>query len=272
VAGDVSHSVSQYRFDQVAQTLHSFVWDEFCSWYLEIAKIELGDDSLSADRKLGVMETLVQVLDASLRLLHPIMPFITDTLWRRIARRVGADGPTIMTQPYPVEQTELIDQGSIDSLQWVQSVVSAVRNIRGEINIDPRRPLPTLLRGGDSTDAERSATFNRLIVELARLASLDYVTEDSQIPECATAVVGTLTVLVPMGAVIDREAELERLSREIRKLNEDLARTQGKLSNPKFVDKAPVDIVSKERERLESTRSAIAQLQAQQNRVEQLSS
>ena len=272
VAGDVSHSVSQYRFDQVAQTLHSFVWDEFCSWYLEIAKIELGDDSLSADRKLGVMETLVQVLDASLRLLHPIMPFITDTLWRRIARRVGADGPTIMTQPYPVEQTELIDQGSIDSLQWVQSVVSAVRNIRGEINIDPRRPLPTLLRGGDSTDAERSATFNRLIVELARLASLDYVTEDSQIPECATAVVGTLTVLVPMGAVIDREAELERLSREIRKLNEDLARTQGKLSNPNFVDKAPVDIVSKERERLESTRSAIAQLQAQQNRVEQLSS
>jgi valyl-tRNA synthetase len=177
-----------------------------------------------------------------------------------------------MTQPYPVEQTELIDQGSIDSLQWVQSVVSAVRNIRGEINIDPRRPLPTLLRGGDSTDAERSATFNRLIVELARLASLDYVTEDSQIPECATAVVGTLTVLVPMGAVIDREAELERLSREIRKLNEDLARTQGKLSNPNFVDKAPVDIVSKERERLESTRSAIAQLQAQQNRVEQLSS
>ncbi|HIB82883.1 MAG: valine--tRNA ligase [Gammaproteobacteria bacterium] len=272
VAGDVSHSVSQYRFDQVAQTLHSFVWDEFCSWYLEIAKIELGDDSLSADRKLGVMETLVQVLDASLRLLHPIMPFITDTLWRRIARRVGADGPTIMTQPYPVEQTELIDQGSIDSLQWVQSVVSAVRNIRGEINIDPRRPLPALLRGGDSTDAERSATFNRLIVELARLASLDYVTEDSQIPECATAVVGTLTVLVPMGAVIDREAELERLSREIRKLNEDLARTQGKLSNPNFVDKAPVDIVSKERERLESTRSAIAQLQAQQNRVEQLSS
>jgi valyl-tRNA synthetase len=272
VAGDVSHSVSQYRFDQVTQTLHSFVWDEFCSWYLEIAKIELGDDDLSTERKLGVRETLVQVLDASLRLLHPIMPFITDALWRRIARRVGTDGPTIMTQPYPVKQTELIDQGSIDSLQWAQSVVSAIRNIRGEMNIDPRRPLPALLRGGDNTDAERSATFSRLIVELARLESLDYVTEDSQIPECATALVGTLTVLVPMGAVIDREAELERLSREIRKLNEDLTRAQGKLSNPNFVDKAPVDIVTKEKERLESTRSAIAQLQAQQSRVEQLSS
>jgi valyl-tRNA synthetase len=177
-----------------------------------------------------------------------------------------------MTQPYPTKQTELIDQGSINNLQWVQSVVSAVRNIRGEMNIDPRRSLPALLRGGDSTDADRSAAFNRLIVELARLDSLDYVTEDSQIPECATALIGSLTVLVPMGAVIDREAELERLSREIGKLNEDLARTQGKLSNPNFVDKAPADIVTKERERLESTRSAIAQLQAQQSRVEQLSS
>ena len=177
-----------------------------------------------------------------------------------------------MTQPYPIKQTELIDQKSIGNLQWVQSVVSAVRNIRGEMNIDPRRSLPALLRGGDSTDAERSAAFNRLIVELARLDSLDYVTEDSQIPECATALIGSLTVLVPMGAVIDREAELERLGREIKKLNEDLARTQGKLSNPNFVDKAPVDIVAKERERLESTRSAIAQLQAQQSRVEQLSS
>ena len=272
VAGDVSHSVSLYRFDQVAQTLHSFVWDEFCSWYLEIAKIELGDDDLSTDRKLGVRQTLVQILDASLRLLHPIMPFITDALWRRIARRVGTAGPTIMTQPYPIKQTELIDQGSIDSLQWVQSVVSAVRNIRGEMNIDPRRSLPALLRGGDSTDAEHSVTFNRLIVELARLDSLDYVTEDSQIPECATALIGSLTVLVPMGAVIDREAELERLSREIGKLNEDLARTHGKLSNQNFVDKAPVEIVAKERERLESTRSAIAQLEAQQSRVEQLSS
>ena len=140
------------------------------------------------------------------------------------------------------------------------------------MNIDPRRSLPVLLQGGDSTDAERSAAFNRLIVELARLDSLDYVTEDSQIPECATALIGSLTVLVPMGAVIDREAELERLSREIGKLNEDLARTQSKLSNPNFVDKAPADIVTKERERLESTRSAIAQLQAQQSRVEQLSS
>ena len=200
------------------------------------------------------------------------MPFITDALWRRIARRVGTAGPTIMTQPYPIKQTELIDQGSIDSLQWVQSVVSAVRNIRGEMNIDPRRSLPALLRGGDSTDAEHSVTFNRLIVELARLDSLDYVTEDSQIPECATALIGSLTVLVPMGAVIDREAELERLSREIRKLNEDLARTHGKLSNQNFVDKAPVEIVAKERQRLESTRSAIAQLEAQQSRVEQLSS
>jgi valyl-tRNA synthetase len=272
VAGDVSHSVSLYRFDQVAQTLHSFVWDEFCSWYLEIAKIELGDDDLSTDRKLGVRQTLVQILDASLRLLHPIMPFITDVLWRRIARRVGTAGPTIMTQPYPIKQTELIDQGSIDSLQWVQSVVSAVRNIRGEMNIDPRRSLPALLRGGDSTDAEHSVTFNRLIVELARLDSLDYVTEDSQIPECATALIGSLTVLVPMGAVIDREAELERLSREIRKLNEDLARTHGKLTNQNFVDKAPVEIVAKERQRLESTRSAIAQLEAQQSRVERLSS
>ena len=109
-------------------------------------------------------------------------------------------------------------------------------------------------------------------MELARLDSLDYVTEDSQIPECATALIGSLTVLVPMGAVIDREAELERLSREIGKLNEDLARTHGKLSNQNFVDKAPVEIVAKERERLESTRSAIAQLEAQQSRVEQLSS
>ena len=116
VAGNVSHSISLYRFDLVAQTLHSFVWDEFCSWYLEIAKIELGDDDLSTDRKLGVRRTLVQVLDASLRLLHPLMPFITDALWRRIAHRLGTPGPTIMIQPYPIKQTELIDQSKIGIL------------------------------------------------------------------------------------------------------------------------------------------------------------
>jgi len=267
IAGDVSTSIAQYRLDQIALGLHSFVWDEYCSWYLEIAKIQLADNNLSDKRKLSVMWTLASTLNACLRLLHPIMPFITETLWQRVAARSGPTGVTIMTQPYPTKNPALIDDDALSDLEWVQALVSSLRNIRGEMNIDPRRQLPVLLQGGDSTDRDRTMAFKTLLVELGRLESIQF-TSDDKIPESATALVGSLTVLVPLGAVIDRNAELARLTREIDKLKKDLQRTEGKLANRSFVDKAPADIVAREQERAHSMAHSIAQLEAQQRRVE----
>ena len=269
VAGDVSASIKQYRFDQIALGLHSFVWDEYCSWYLEIAKIQLADENLSEQRKLSVMRTLANTLDACLRLLHPIMPFITETLWQRVADRSGSTGSTIMTQPYPVKNAALIDDEALRDLEWVQALISSLRNIRGEMNIDPQRRLPVLLQGGEPTDRDRTTVFSSLLIELGRLDSIQFTNGD-EVPESATALVGSLTVLVPLGAVIDRNAELARLTREITKLRKDLQRAEDKLANRSFVDKAPAEIVAREEERAAFMTRSIAQLEAQQKRVEGL--
>ena len=269
VAGDVSASIKQYRFDQIALGLHSFVWDEYCSWYLEIAKIQLADENLSEQRKLSVMRTLANTLDACLRLLHPIMPFITETLWQRVADRSGSTGSTIMTQPYPAKNAALIDDKALRDLEWVQALISSLRNIRGEMNIDPQRRLPVLLQGGDPSDRDRTATFSSLLIELGRLDSIQFTNGDA-VPESATALVGSLTVLVPLGAVIDRNAELARLTREITRLRKDLQRAEDKLANRSFVDKAPAEIVAREEERAAFMTRSIAKLEAQQKRVERL--
>tara|TARA_B100001123_G_C15185449_1_gene977104 strand:- start:785 stop:1309 length:525 start_codon:yes stop_codon:yes gene_type:complete len=174
-----------------------------------------------------------------------------------------------MTQPYPAKNAALIDDKALRDLEWVQALISSLRNIRGEMNIDPQRRLPVLLQGGDPSDRDRTATFSSLLIELGRLDSIQFTNGDA-VPESATALVGSLTVLVPLGAVIDRNAELARLTREITRLRKDLQRAEDKLANRSFVDKAPAEIVAREEERAAFMTRSIAKLEAQQKRVERL--
>jgi valyl-tRNA synthetase len=269
VTGEVIASTEQYRLDLVCQTLHSFVWDEYCSWYLEIAKIRLANEP-NEDRAQAVRQTLLSVLETALRLLHPLMPFITEALWQRITPLTGLTGPTIMTQPFPATDALRENQGAVADLDWVKAVVSAVRNIRGEMDIEPRKRIPILLQSENSADISRIEQYQDLISELARTKPLAVSTPDDATPECATALVDTLKVMVPLGSLIDRDAELARLKKELNRLETDRSQCEGKLANRQFIERAPDAVVVKEKNRLEQTVNAIDELIQQRQRVESL--
>ena len=265
VEADAEKHISQYRFDLLAKTLYSFVWDEYCSWYLELSKVVLNDDSASDGQKRGTRRTLVRVLETILRLLHPLTPFITEALWQKIAPLAGAQGDTIMLQPYPQTDESKIDADALTEQQWVMDIISGIRTLKAEHNVAPGKPLPVILSGGGDNDRNWLDSNRQAIAMLARTESITF----GEAPEdAATFLVGELRVHVPLGSVIDVKAELERLTREIGKLEKDLTRTEAKLQNPNFVNKAPAAVVDKEKQKLEDMRAALLNLAEQKAKLE----
>ncbi len=266
----VTRAIEHYRFDHASQALYEFIWNEYCDWYLELSKPVLWDEQASAEAKRGTRRTLIRVLETWLRLLHPFMPFITEEIWQTVAPLAGVSGPTIMLQPYPVTDDKAIDKAANADIEWLKGVIVGVRNIRGEMNIPPGKALSLLLKNGDETDKSRLEQNAPFLVKLAKLADITWLSEGDEAPVAATALVGNLEILVPMAGLIDQEAELSRLAKEIDKLNQDLARIKGKLSNASFVDRAPAEVVAKEREKLDAQKQALAKLQEQEQRIQQL--
>ncbi len=269
VAAEVEAAFNEYRFDMAAQALYGFTWDEYCSWYLELSKVVLTDERSSADARRGTRRTLVQVLEALLRLLHPIMPFITEEIWQRVAPLAGVHGRTIMRQPYPQARPEAIDRDAIEELRWVMAVVTGIRNIRGEMDIAPSKPLPVLFQDGWHTDQKYFERNRHYVTALARAESLTWL-GDAEAPESATALVGNLKVLIPLGHLIDKRAELERLSRELDRIAKDLAKAKTKLANADFVARAPKNVVEQEHARVQEFEAALASLRTQQAKVQAL--
>ncbi|MDH3637185.1 MAG: valine--tRNA ligase [Gammaproteobacteria bacterium] len=270
VQDQVGSALSEYRLDRLAQVLYGFVWDEYCSWYLELSKVVLNDTFAQADQRRGTRHTLVHVLEAILRLLHPIMPFITEAVWRETAPLAGKTGATIMREPYLTtpEETQS-DHAALAEMAWVQGVITGVRNIRGENNIQPSKKLPIILQDMSEVDDEYLDRNRAYLVKFGRLAS---VTADGEpVPQAATALVGRMKVLVPMGAFIDKSKEVDRLSRDLEKVEKDRDRVLAKLDNPSFVDKAPAAIVAKERERLIELEARLEKLNKQLDMVRGLS-
>ncbi len=263
----VSDAVEGYRFDHAAQALYEFTWNEYCDWYLELCKPVLTDATAPAAAKRGTRRTLVQVLEALLRLAHPIMPFISEEIWQRVAPLAGAGGDTIMTQAYPEAEQALVDADAEAELQWVMQFVLGIRRIKGEMNIAPNKPLPVLLQHASARDQAWLAGNRRCLDFLARLESVQVLQDGEAAPESATALVGEMKLLIPMAGLIDKTAELARLDKEIGRLRQDLERTEKKLANPYFVDKAPPAVVDKEREKLQELRTAIAKLQEQREKI-----
>jgi valyl-tRNA synthetase len=267
---EVARAIGNYRFDMASQALYEFIWNEYCDWYLELSKPVLWDDNASAEAKRGTRRTLIRVLETWLRLLHPLMPFITEEIWQTVGPLAGKSGPTIMLQPYPVADEKGVDSAANADIEWLKGVIVGVRNIRGEMNIPPGKELAVLLANGDERDKKRLEQNAPFLKKLAKLADITWLPAGEEPPVAATALVGELEILVPMAGLIDRDAELARLAREIDKLEKDLSRIQGKLGNASFVDKAPAAVVAKERDKMQAQQQALETLQEQVQRIQQM--
>ena len=263
VAAEVEQSIGNYRLDLASQALYDFVWNEYCDWYLELSKPVLWDDNASAEAKRGTRRTLVQVLETWLRLLHPLMPFVTEEIWQTVAPIAGRQGPTIMLAPYPTPSHDEIDAEAVASIEWLKSVMLAVRTIRAEMNIPPGKEISVLLAKGNESDKKRLVQNSQYLKKLTKLADVTWLADDDTAPPCATALAGDLEVLVPMAGIIDKDDEMARLSREIGKLEKEITRIQGKLGNASFVDKAPDSVVAKEREKLDHQQQSLTTLEEQ---------
>ena len=215
----------------------------------------------------------MNVLEGLLRLMHPIMPFITETIWQRVQPlsdykiEGGSAETSIMVQAFPQYNADNCDQQAIDDLEWVKQFIIAIRNIRGEMDISPSKSLPVLLKNVSENDQRRLSENQQFLSSLAKLESIDVLADDEQGPACASAYVGDLSVLIPMAGLIDKAAELARLDKAIDKLEKDAARTRGKLSNENFVGKAPVAVIDKEKAKLSEAESALAKMLEQKVQI-----
>ncbi len=250
-----------YRFDYAASALYEFTWYDFCDWYLELTKPVLQGEGISAAARRGTQRTLVQVLEALQRALHPLMPFITEEIWQRVAPLAARTGESLMLQAYPLASDFGADEEAEREVAWIQAVVLGVRQIRGEMNISPARRIAVLFKDASAQDQACTARHRAWLERLAGLASVTVLPPGAAAPQSAAALVGTLTILVPMAGLIDAGAEAERLGRLLAKAQDELAKARARLANESFVHNAPAAVVTTERERateLERTASALS--------------
>jgi valyl-tRNA synthetase len=263
----VHSNFATYRLDLVAQALYEFTWHEFCDWYLELSKPILQSEESTAAQKRGTRRTLLEVLETILRLLHPLMPFITEEIWQQVAARAGIVGETIMLQPFPQLQPEADDATAETELEWVRQFILGIRQIRGEMDIAPGRKLPVLLEHSSEED-RRFAQRNALTIErVGRVESITALDPDDTVPPSATALLGNMRIQVPTAKLIDVAAVRGRLGKQRERVAADLSRSLAKLENDSFVNNAPSDVVTQERQRVAEFEHQIAQLDEQLARL-----
>ncbi|KGQ36162.1 valine--tRNA ligase [Gallibacterium anatis] len=261
-------ALDQYRFDIAATTLYEFIWNQFCDWYLELTKPVLNSGSEIQQR--GTRHTLITVLEQILRLAHPIIPFITEEIWQKVKGLVNIDADTIMLQPFPQFDANLVDEQAINEINWIKELIVNVRNIRSEMNIAPSKALDVLLR--HLTEEEINCLNNNLslIKTMAKLESINILSSDEEAPLAVTKLLGNAELLIPMAGFIDKQAELARLTKELNKLQQEVQRIENKLNNENFVAKAPEAVIAKEREKMQGYLDGLDKLKAQYAAIEAL--
>jgi len=263
----VHQAFATYRLDLAAQAIYEFIWNEYCDWYVELTKPVLNDENISEERKAEVRRVLLAVMEASLRLAHPIMPYLTEEIWQTLAPMIGLGGDTIMTAQYPIsDPAKINDQAEADML-WLQGLIGAVRNIRGEMGLGNARLLPVLLQ--NTTDAEKAqiARIEPLVKALAKVESITFLTEAEQPPLSSSSVVGHVSVFVPMKGLIDPKAELGRLQKDFDKVQKQHDQIAGKLSNEGFVAKAPAAVVEGEKVKLAEFADQLVKIKANMDQI-----
>jgi valyl-tRNA synthetase len=262
------NAMDTYRFDIAAHTLYEFTWDQFCGWYIELTKPILSQGN--EDQQRGTRHTLVTVLESLLRLMHPIMPFITETIWQDVAPLANCRSDTIMNQAYPEYDASKVDANAMQDLEWVKGFVLCIRTIRGEMDIAPSKPLPVLLRNASAEDIRRLEDNAMFLHSIAKLETVTAISEDEKAPVCATSLLGSLEIMIPMAGLIDKDAELARIAKALDKLDKDFIRTEGKLTNQKFVSNAPDAVIEKEKAKLADFTMQMGKLQQQRNSIESI--
>ena len=267
---ETANSIEQYRFDHAAQTLYDFVWNEYCDWYLELSKPVLWDDPSSNELRQGTLRTLLEVLETILRLMHPLMPFITEEIWQNVAPRLGIKGDSIMLAQWPEADHELIYGDAEAEMEWLKSIIVAVRTIRSESNIPPGDELGLILGNTVADDSARVTRHKQALAKLAKVASITIAKSGEEQPPTLSALAGTIEVMVPMAGVIDVDKELARLDKELDRLTAERGRLAGKLSNDNFVARAPADVVDKERAKLADIETSISSITTQKSKMGEL--
>lgn len=261
---DFRTALDTYRFDIAAGVLYEFIWNQFCDWYLELTKPVLGKGSEAEQR--AARHTLVNVLETLLRLAHPIIPFITETIWKSVAPLAGVHADTIMIQAFPEFDAAKVDEAAMADQEWVKEFIEGVRNIRAEVNVAPSVGLNVLLKC-DAKDAQRAGDNEAFLKSLARLESIRVLADGEVAPLSVKKLIGATELMIPMAGLIDKDAELARLAKEVAKLVGECGRIEGKLGNEAFVAKAPEAVIAKEREKLEDYRLQLTKLEAQQAEI-----
>ena len=264
---EAAQHFASYRFDLLSTALYQFIWNEYCDWYLELSKPALLNGTPEEQR--GTRRTLVRVLEVWLRLLHPLMPFVTEEIWQKVAPLAGKGGKTIMAQPYPIAVPERIDEQAEADIEWLKGFILGVRQIRAQMDIPPGKVLPLLIQNASAADAVRIAAMAGSISFLARVESPKVLAAGDVAPESSTALLGEMKLLVPMAGLIDKGAELARLAKQIAKLESDLALNTGKLDNPNF-GKAPPAVQQKTHDLIAQQARDLEALKLQSKKIEAL--
>lgn len=261
-AKEFNGHIDNFRLDMAANTLYEFIWNQFCDWYLELTKPVLWKGTEAQQR--ATRRTLITVLEKTLRLAHPVIPYITETIWQSVKPLVdGVEGDTIMLQALPQYDAANFNQEALDDIEWVKAFITSIRNLRAEYDINPGKPLEVMLKAANEQDAARIEANKQVLVSLAKLESIRVLADGEATPACATALVGKSELMIPMAGLIDKDAELDRLAKEIAKTQGEIARIEGKLGNEGFVAKAPEAVITKEREKLSGYQEALVKLEQQ---------
>ncbi|WP_022968485.1 valine--tRNA ligase [Arenimonas oryziterrae] len=259
---NVEKGYEDYRFDQVAQSLYEFAWNEYCDWFLELAKPALtGDDPVAAN---STRHTLLYVLEILLRALHPLIPFITEEIWHAVAPKIGVGGESISTQPYPEFDAGLMNPTAANDIEWLKAAVTQLRSIRSQMTIAPNKAIPLLLEG-QADDEGQIARHSASLKFLARLESIEWL--QGEAPATAMAPLGGLKFHIPLAGLIDLSAEKSRLEKEIKRIQGEIGKCQGKLASDTFVANAPAAVVEQERTRLGDWNNQLSALLEQQKRL-----
>ncbi|PSW28055.1 valine--tRNA ligase [Photobacterium phosphoreum] len=261
-AKDFNAHIDNFRLDMAAGVLYEFIWNQFCDWYLELTKPVLWKGTEAQQR--ATRHTLITVLEKTLRLAHPVLPYITESIWQSVKPLVdGVEGETIMTQALPQFDEAQFDQAAITDIEFVKAFITSIRNLRAEYDIAPSKPLSVMLKVADANDAARIEANLTVLKSLAKLEEVKLLADGEVTPACATALVGKSELMIPMAGLIDKDAELARLDKEIAKMAGEIKRTAGKLSNEGFVAKAPEIVITKEREKLAGYEETLVKLTEQ---------
>jgi len=266
----VHESFAGYRLDLIAQTLYDFAWHEFCDWYLELTKAVLTDLTAPPALRRGAQTTLVEVLGAVLKLLHPLMPFVTEELWLEVAKQRGNASPSVMLERFPEAGDFAADAAAEDEIGWLKGFVSGIRQIRGEANLPRSAPLSVRLADASALDCERLERHGTQLRKLAALERIELVPHGANVKGAATALLGGMRILVPLAGLIDVAAERDRLGKQLARAQDDAGKSRRKLENQNFVANAPPDVVAKENARIAELDQRAAQLTAQIARLAEI--